>query len=292
MKKIGKKLLGLGLTFTLAVGILAGCGSTGKEAKNDNTQAGTEKTAQSGSDDKVIRVGASVSPHAEILEQVKPILEKEGYTLDIVEYNDYVLPNTALNDGDLDANYFQHQPYLTNFNEENGTDLVSAGSIHFEPLGIYSEKLKNLDDIEDGAKVAVPNDATNEARALLLLEANGLIKLKEDAGVNATVLDIEENPHNLQIQEIAAEQLVRALPDVAIACINGNYAIQGGYRVSQAIAVEESTSLAAQTYANVVAVRAGEENSEKTQALVKALQSDEIRKYIEDTYAGAVVPVF
>ena len=172
------------------------------------------------------------------------------------------------------------------------TDLVSAGSIHFEPLGIYSEKLKNLDDIEDGAKVAVPNDATNEARALLLLEANGLIKLKEDAGVNATVLDIEENPHNLQIQEIAAEQLVRALPDVAIACINGNYAIQGGYQVSQAIAVEESTSLAAQTYANVVAVRAGEENSEKTQALVKALQSDEIRKYIEDTYAGAVVPVF
>ena len=259
MKKIGKKLLGLGLTFTLAVGILAGCGSTGKEAKNDNTQAGTEKTAQSGSDDKVIRVGASVSPHAEILEQVKPILEKEGYTLDIVEYNDYVLPNTALNDGDLDANYFQHQPYLTNFNEENGTDLVSAGSIHFEPLGIYSEKLKNLDDIEDGAKVAVPNDATNEARALLLLEANGLIKLKEDAGVNATVLDIKENPHNLQIQEIAAEQLVRALPDVAIACINGNYAIQGGYQVSQAIAVEESTSLAAQTYANVVAVRAGEE---------------------------------
>ncbi len=292
MKKIGKKLLGLGLTFTLAVGILAGCGSTGKEAKNDNTQAGTEKTAQSGSDDKVIRVGASVSPHAEILEQVKPILEKEGYTLDIVEYNDYVLPNTALNDGDLDANYFQHQPYLTNFNEENGTDLVSAGSIHFEPLGIYSEKLKNLDDIEDGAKVAVPNDATNEARALLLLEANGLIKLKEDAGVNATVLDIKENPHNLQIQEIAAEQLVRALPDVAIACINGNYAIQGGYQVAQAIAVEESTSLAAQTYANVVAVRAGEENSEKTQALVKALQSDEIRKYIEDTYAGAVVPVF
>ena len=146
MKKIGKKLLGLGLTFTLAVGILAGCGSTGKEAKNDNTQAGTEKTAQSGSADKVIRVGASVSPHAEILEQVKPILEKEGYTLDIVEYNDYVLPNTALNDGDLDANYFQHQPYLTNFNEENGTDLVSAGSIHFEPLGIYSEKLKNLND--------------------------------------------------------------------------------------------------------------------------------------------------
>ena len=187
---------------------------------------------------------------------------------------------------------FRSQPYLTSFNEENKTDLVSAGSIHFEPLGIYSEKLKSIDDIEDGAIVAVPNDATNEARALLLLEANGLITLKKDAGVNATVLDVEENPKNLKIQEIAAEQLVRSLPDVAIACINGNYAIEGGYNVSDAIEVEESTSLAAETYANIVAVRSGDEKSEKIQALVKALQSDEIRKFIEEKYKGAVVPVF
>ncbi len=282
MKKNAKRVLSLGLAAALTAGALAGCGSGSDEKK------GTESADNS----KTIKVGASVSPHAEILEQVKPLLEKDGYTLEIVEYNDYPIQNTALSEGELDANYFQHQPYLTSFNEENKTDLVSAGSIHFEPLGIYSEKLKSIDDIEDGAIVAVPNDATNEARALLLLEANGLITLKKDAGVNATVLDVEENPKNLKIQEIAAEQLVRSLPDVAIACINGNYAIEGGYNVSDAIEVEESTSLAAETYANIVAVRSGDEKSEKIQALVKALQSDEIRKFIEEKYKGAVVPVF
>lgn len=282
MKKNVNRILSLGLAVVLTAGALAGCGSASKDNK------GTESADNS----KTIKVGASVSPHAEILEQVKPLLEKDGYTLEIVEYNDYPIQNTALSEKELDANYFQHQPYLTSFNEENKTDLVSAGSIHFEPLGIYSEKLKSIDEIEDGAIVAVPNDATNEARALLLLEANGLITLKKDAGVNATVLDVEKNPKNLKIQEIAAEQLVRSLPDVAIACINGNYAIEGGYNVSDAIEVEESTSLAAETYANIVAVRNGDEKSEKIQALVKALQSEEIRKFIEEKYNGAVVPVF
>ena len=292
MKKIGKKLLGLGLTFTLAVGILAGCGSAGKDAKNDNAQAGTEKTAQSGSDDKVIRVGASVSPHAEILEQVKPILEKEGYTLDIVEYNDYVLPNTALEDGELDANFFQHQPYLDDFNAENGTHLVSVAAVHFEPFGLYAGKTDSIANLKDGATVAVPNDTTNEARALLLLEAQGLIKLKEGAGLTATVLDIEENPLNLEIKEIEAAQLVRSLPDVDIAAINGNYAAEGGLNVADAIAVEASDSLAADTYANVIVVKEVNENSEKTQALVGAVLSDGVKSYIEETYGNAVIPVF
>ena len=240
----------------------------------------------------MIKVGASVTPHAEILEHVKQTLADEGYTLEIVEYNDYVLPNTALEDGDLDANFFQHQPYLDNFNEENNTHLVSVAAVHFEPFAIYAGKTDSLDDLQDGATVAVPNDTTNEARALLLLEAQGLIKLKDGVGLDATVLDIEENPKNLQIQEIEAAQIVRSLPDVDIACINGNYAKEGGLDVADAIAVEASDSLAADTYANVIAVKEGNENTDKTKALVNAVLSDDVRQFIEDTYGNAVVPVF
>ena len=240
----------------------------------------------------MIKVGASVTPHAEILAQVKDVLKEQGYDLQIVEYNDYVLPNTALEDGDLDANFFQHQPYLDDFNKENNTHLVSVAAVHFEPFGLYAGKTASLDDLQDGATVAVPNDTTNEARALLLLEAQGLIKLKDDAGLQATVLDIVENPKNLQIQEIEAAQIVRSLPDVDIAAINGNYAKEGGLDVADAIAVEASDSLAADTYANVIAVKEGNENSAKTQALVNAVLSDDVKNYIKETYGNAVVPVF
>ena len=269
MKKISLLLTGA----LLAAVLLVGCGGKGGE-------------------EKVIKIGASPTPHAEILEIVKGELAEEGYTLEIVEYNDYVLPNTALQDGEIDANYFQHLPYLENFNEENGTTLVSAANVHFEPFGIYPGRASSLDQLTEGAKVAVPNDTTNEARALLLLEAEGLIKLKEGAGITATVVDIVENPLNLEIVELEAAQIPRVLPDVDVAAINGNYAVEAGYTLANAIAVESAQSLAAQTYGNIIAVRQGEENSEKTKALVDAILSDEVEEFIEKTYEGAVVPVF
>ena len=272
-----KRFLTLGLAFTLLVGSV-GCGS---KAVDDSK-----------SEDKVITVGASVSPHAEILEVAKANLEKEGYTLKIVEYNDYVLPNTALESGELDANYFQHQPYLDDFNKENSTNIVSAGSVHFEPFGIYAGKSNDIKALKEGSVVAVPNDTTNEARALLLLESQGLIKLKEGSGLSATILDIESNPLKLDIKEIEAAQIVRSLQDVDIACVNGNYAIDGGLSVKDALAVESADSLAAETYANIIAVKAGNEESDKTKALMSAILSDDVRKYIEETYSGAVLPVF
>ncbi|MDD6331653.1 MAG: MetQ/NlpA family ABC transporter substrate-binding protein [Clostridium sp.] len=296
MKKTFKKTIATVALAVLTLGAfsLTGCSSNAADDTASDTEA-TEAdttTEAAGDEDKVIKVGASVTPHAEILEHVKQTLADEGYTLEIVEYNDYVLPNTALEDGDLDANFFQHQPYLDNFNEENNTHLVSVAAVHFEPFAIYAGKTDSLDDLQDGATVAVPNDTTNEARALLLLEAQGLIKLKDGVGLDATVLDIEENPKNLQIQEIEAAQIVRSLPDVDIACINGNYAKEGGLDVADAIAVEDSDSLAADTYANVIAVKEGNENTDKTKALVNAVLSDDVRQFIEDTYGNAVVPVF
>ena len=301
MKKNVTKKLAAAFLAALTIGTLgltgcsAGAGNGNASDSTDTTEgtqdADTQSDAQA-EDDKVIKVGASVTPHAEILEQVKDTLADQGYTLEIVEYNDYVLPNTALEAGDLDANFFQHQPYLDDFNAENGTHLVSVAKVHFEPFGIYAGKTDSLDALQDGATVAVPNDTTNEARALLLLEAQGLIKLKEDAGLTATVLDIEENPKNLEIQEIEAAQLVRSLPDVDIACINGNYAAEGGLDVADAIAVEASDSLAAETYGNVIAVKEGNEDSAKTKALVDAVLSDKVKQYIQETYGNAVVPVF
>ena len=295
-----KKITAL-LLAALAVGAvgLTGCSSnkdtsapsTDSQETGDSQATDAEDTEATG-DLEVIKVGASVTPHAEILAQVKDVLAEQGYDLQVVEYNDYVLPNTALEDGDLDANFFQHQPYLDDFNAENDTHLVSVASVHFEPFGLYAGKTASLDDLQEGATVAVPNDTTNEARALLLLEAQGLIKLKEGAGLTATVLDIEENPLNLEIKEIEAAQLVRSLPDVDVAAINGNYAAEGGLDVADAIAVEASDSLAADTYANVIVVKEGNEDSAKTKALVDAVLSDEVRSYIEETYGNAVIPVF
>lgn len=290
-KKIQALLLA---AFTLGATGLTGCTSDAP-ATSSNTDAPSTDTAvvsQTNENLEVIKVGASITPHAEILEQVKDVLAEQGYDLQILEYNDYVLPNTALESGELDANFFQHQPYLDDFNAENGTHLVSVGAVHFEPFGLYAGKTGTLDDLAEGATVAVPNDTTNEARALLLLEAQGLITLKEGAGLTATVLDIEENPLNLEIKEIEAAQIVRSLQDVDIAAINGNYAAEGGLDVADAIAVEASDSLAADTYGNVIVVKEGNEDSAKTKALVDAVLSDEVRSYIEKTYGNAVIPVF
>lgn len=243
-------------------------------------------------DDTTITVGASITPHSEILAAAKPILADMGYTLNIVEYTDYILPNTATESGELDANYFQHKPYLDDFNAQNGTHLVVVEPIHYEPLGIYTSKLTALEELKDGASIAVPNDGTNEARALMLLEANGLITLKEDAGFTATKLDIVDNPKNLDIVEMEAAQLPRVLPEVDMAVINGNYAILGGLNVADALAIEDPDSQAAQTYANFIVVKEGNEASAKILALVEALKTEEVRNFINDTYGGAVVPMF
>ena len=238
-----------------------------------------------------LTVGASATPHAEILEAAKPILAEKGIDLEIVVFDDYVQPNLQLEAGDLDANYFQHIPYLENFNEEQGTHLVNAGGIHYEPFGIYPGTKSSLDDIAEGDTIAVPNDTTNEARALLLLQDNGILKLKDGAGLTATVLDIEENPYNVEILELEAAQVPRVKDEVAFVVLNGNYALDAGFSVAKdSLAYEKSDSDAAKTYVNVIAVKEGNENSEKIQALVAALKSDTIRQYINDTYDGAVVP--
>ena len=263
--------------------------AAGSEAAETTEEA---KASEAPAELTKILVGASPAPHAEILGAAKDVLAAKGYELEIVEYTDYVLPNNALDSGDLDANYFQHKPYLDSFNEQNGTKLVSAGAIHYEPFGIYAGKTTSLEELPDKGTVLVPNDVSNEARALLLLEAQGLIKLKEGVGLDATKNDIVENPKNLDIVELEAAQLPRSLADGDIAVINGNYAIEAGLKVSDALAVEDSQSLAATTYGNVVAVREGDENSDAIKALVEALTSPEVKTFMEETYEGAVVPLF
>ena len=242
-------------------------------------------------DDTTITVAASETPHSEILEAAKPILEEEGYDLEVTVFDDYVQPNEVVESGDFDANYFQHIPYLNSFNEEKGTHLVNAGGIHYEPFGIYPGTKSSLDDIADGDTIAVPNDTTNEARALLLLQDNGIIKLKDGAGLEATVNDIEENPYNVEIVELAAEQVARVAEETSYIVLNGNYALQAGYSVSKdALAYETSDSEAAKTYVNVIAVKEGNENSDKIKALVDVLKSDEIKDFINEKYDGAVIP--
>ena len=242
-------------------------------------------------DDKTITVAASETPHSEILEAAKPILEEEGYDLEVTVFDDYVQPNEVVESGDFDANYFQHIPYLNSFNEEKGTHLVNAGGIHYEPFGIYPGTKSSLDDIADGDVIAVPNDTTNEARALLLLQDNGIITLKDGAGLEATVNDIEENPYNVEIVELAAEQVARVAEETSYIVLNGNYALQAGYSVSKdALAYETSDSEAAKTYVNVIAVKEGNENSDKIKALVDVLKSDEIKDFINEKYDGAVIP--
>lgn len=259
------------------------------------TGCGSSETAAN----KTIKVGAVPTPHAEILtDVVKPALAEKGYDLEVVEFDDYVLPNTALANGEIDANYFQHQPYLDNFNEENGTDIVSVATVHFEPFAIYAGKCKSLDELKslidkgDKVTIAVPNDTTNEARALLLLAANGIIKLPENADLNVTAIDILEKKENVEIKELEAAQVARSLQDVDVACINGNYAKEAGLNVDDALAVEDVESIAAQTYANVVAVNASDQNSDAAKALAEAITSDEVRQYIQEHYGNAVIAVF
>ncbi len=242
-------------------------------------------------EDKKITVAASPTPHAEILAEAAKILEADGWELDVTEFEDYVQPNMVVESGEFDANYFQHIPYLDSFNEEQGTHLVNAGGIHYEPFGIYPGTKSSLDELEAGDVIAVPNDTTNEARALLLLQDNGVITLKEGAGLTATVNDIEENPYDVEIQELEAAQVSRVVGEVAFVVLNGNYALEAGFSVGKdSIAYESSDSEAAKTYVNVIAVKEGNENSEKIQALVNVLKSDEIKTFINDTYDGAVIP--
>lgn len=266
-----KKLLSLVLTICLAAATLTGCASK--------------------SDDTTIKVAASTTPHAEILEAAKPLLKEQGWNLEITEFQDYVQPNLVVESGDFDANYFQHVQYLNNFNAENGTDLVIAGAIHYEPFGIYPGTETDLAYLTDGAVIAVPNDTTNEARALLLLQEKEIIKLAEDAGLEATVKDIVENPYNVEIKELEAAQIPRVLDEVSFAILNGNYAMEAGLNVAlDAVAYESAESaVIRETYANVIAVKNGNENSEKIQALVDTLASEEIKKFVDEKYQGSVI---
>ena len=273
-----KKILALALAGVLVVGALTGCGSSKSDSSDKKT------------DDKKITVAASATPHAEILEEAKTLLKDKGYELEVKVFDDYVQPNNVVESGEFDANYFQHVPYLEQFNEEKGTHLVVAGKIHYEPFGIYPGTKKDLKDIAKGDKIAVPNDTTNEARALLLLQDNGIIKLKEGAGIKATVNDIEENPNNIDIVELEAAQVPRVVNEVAYVVLNGNYALEANYTVKKdALAYEKSDSEAAKTYVNVIAVKEGNENSKKIKALVDVLKSDSIKKFINEKYDGAVI---
>lgn len=269
-----KKLWVVLTVIVFVLTVFAGCGST---APKELTK---------------IKIGASVTPHAEILKYTNDLLKEKGYELQIVEYTDYVQPNLALESGELDVNYFQHLPYLENFNAERKTNLVSVAAIHYEPLGLYPGKVKTIADLQNGAQIAVPNDVTNEARALLLLEKQGLIKIKENAGLKATVKDIVENPKNLKIMEIEAAQLPRSLPDVDMAVINGNFAIQAGLNAAKdALAKEEKDSLAAKTFANILVVKKGKEADKGIKTLIDVMKGDKVKKFIEDKYQGAVVPM-
>lgn len=279
MKKLFSLLTALVLTLALA-----GCGDNAKPAANSgsNAPAAGAKTT--------LKVGATPVPHAEILEIVKPLLAQQNIDLQIVEFSDYVQPNLALNDKELDANFFQHEPYLDNFvSEHKEVKLKNAGGIHIEPMGIYSKKIKQLDALPDGATIAIPNDPTNGGRSLLLLEKAGLLKLKDGAGVKATVQDIASNPKNLKFQEVEAAQVPRTLDDVDAAVINTNFAIQVNLvPTKDALFMEDKTS----PYVNIVAVREGDEKRPEIEALLKALKSKEVKDFIESKYKGAIVPAF
>ena len=298
-----KRVLSSILAGVLAVSVFAGCGSktedNSQSAADNSTTPATEAAAEESAEAAggtveskgTIKVAASATPHAEILAAAKPILAEQGWDLEVTEFDDYVLPNEVVESGEMDANYFQHVPYLDSFNEEKGTHLVEVGKIHYEPFGIYPGTKSSLDDIADGDVIAVPNDTTNEARALLLLQDNGIITLKDGAGLEATVNDIAENPYNVEIQELAAESVARVADEVAYVVLNGNYALQAGFSVAKdALAYEKSDSEAAKTYVNVIAVKEGNEDSEKIQALVDVLKSDEIKDFINEKYDGAVIP--
>lgn len=276
-----KKLLAIATILVLALAALTACGGGSESAEGGES-----------AEDKTIKVAASPTPHAEILNSVSDALAEAGWTLEVLEFDDYVQPNVATTDGDVDANYFQHVPYLDEYNTQNGTNLVSVAGIHYEPMGVYAGTKKSFDELADGDQVGIPNDATNGARALLLLEANGVIKLKEGAGVTATEQDIAENPKNIKIVPLEAATIPASLPDLALGVINANYAIGAGLKIDEALATEAADSLAADTYVNVIVVNEENKDSEKTKALVAALQTDEVKKFIGETFAGAVQPKF
>jgi len=272
-----KKLLVVLLVLSLCI-VAVGCGGGDAASEEETTK---------------LVVGATPVPHAEILEFIKPILAEKGIELEIKEFTDYVQPNQALYDGELDANYFQHLPYLEQFNADNNMDLTYTVSVHFEPMGLFSKSITSLDQIENGAKIGVPNDPTNEARALLLLQDNGLLKLKDGVELKATKIDIVENPKNLEIVEMEAAQLATSLPDMTAAVINGNYALDAGLAISDAIVSEGKDSIAAKTFGNILAVRAGDEDRPEIKALSEVLNSDEVRTFIEEEYAeSGFVPTF
>lgn len=274
-----KKIISAAIALSALVGLtLGGCGSQKASDKDSHT----------------ITVAASPTPHSEILNKVvKPILKKQGYKLVVKEFTDYVQPNTATEEGEVDANYYQHLPYLDNFNKEKGTHLVSVAGIHFEPFGLYPGKLKSLKNVKDGSTIAVPNDATNEARALLLLQDAGLLKLKNPKDVNSTTKDIVSNPHNLKFKELEAAMVPTAVKDVDFATLNGNYAIQAGFDpIKDPLISEKVGGIAAKTYENIIVVKKGSENTDKIKALIKALKTDEVRNFINKNYHGSVLPVF
>ncbi len=277
MKKT-KKLVALTLTAVLGLSALTGCGTKGSR-----------------SNDKEIVVGATIQPHAEILnsDAFQNKIKELGYSVKVVEYTDYVQPNEATQDGSLDANFFQHKPFLDDYNKENKGNLVSVAKVHYEPYGLYAGKTKNLENIKDGALIAVPNDSSNEARALQMLQAGGLITMKEGVGLEATVKDIVENPHNISFKEIESAQTPLVLKDVDFAVINGNYAMQAGLNVQKdELLIEDAKSVGAETYANILVVKEENKDSDKTKALVKAITSDEVKRFMEEKYSGAVIPVF
>ncbi len=313
MKKM-KHFTSLLLALVLIGVLFTGCGtkqeqSTGGKADTETVDSAdqstdestTEQTETESGDEEAaaelteIIVGATIEPHATILnsDAVKNALAEQGYSIKVVEYSDYIQPNVATEDGSLDANFFQHVPYLDDYNKNNGTNLKPVADIHFEPLGIYPGKTASIDELPDGAQIAVPNDTSNEARALLLLEKAGLIKLKENVGLEATINDIAENPKSLDIVEIEAAQTVKVLQDVALAVINGNFALSNGLSASEdALLVEDESSDAASTYANVIVVKEGNEEADETKALIEAVTSEETRNFINEQWKGAVIPVF
>lgn len=294
-----KKLTALCLVLCLALALVACGGSTTASSAASGSAPASGSASGSTAETVTLKVGASPSPHAEILEHAADLLAAEGITLDIVEFDDYVMPNTALQEGSLDANYFQHEPYLLNFNAENGTDLVSAGAIHYEPLGIYAGKSNDLSNVPDGAVIGIPADATNGGRALLLLQDNGVLTLKdgitldtfrEAENINFTEYDgIAENPHNVKIEALEAAMLPATLPDLDFAVINGNYAIPAGLS-DKLLATEDANGEAANVFANIIAVRAGDETREDIQKLVSVLKSDEMKEWITSNYEGSVLP--
>lgn len=281
MKKNLIKVFTLALVSALTLAACSG-GADNKPAQGDAAKT-TEKS------NKVLKIGASPQPHAAILENIKQDLADKGIELEIQQFSDYVVPNTAVEDGDLDANFFQHVPYMDEFNKQQGTHLVSVGSVHLEPMGLYSKKIKDLKELKEGATISIPNDPTNGGRALLLLEKNGIVKLKDGAGLAATDKDIVENPMNLKITLLDAAQLPRTLEDVDASVINTNFALEADLNpLNDALVIEDKDS----PYANIVAVKEGNEKDERVVALMEALNSEKTKKFIEDEYKGAIIPAF